>query len=187
MVLCDTDIRNRIISQNLVEIPHKPYLENTDLYEQSIQPGSYDLRLGTSFKRPIASPMKAYTGFDDVMDYESVNAPDGLIIKPHSFILGTTIEIINIPNDITALIEGRSSVGRRGLFIHNAGLIDSGFSGQITLELFNASDFPLHISPGKRICQIMFFQMTGPCEHPYDGKYQGQFGATESRLHRDLD
>jgi dCTP deaminase len=185
VVLCDTDIRSKIISDKLIEIPNKPYLDNVDLYEPSIQPGSYDVRLGTSFKRPTVSAIKAYTGFDEILEYESINAPDGIIIKPHSFLLGTTIEIINLPKDITALVEGRSSVGRRGLFIQNAGVIDAGYAGQITLELYNASDFPIQVAPGRRIGQILFFQMTRPCEKPYDGKYQGQWGATESRLHRD--
>lgn len=77
--------------------------------------------------------------------------------------------------------------GRMGLFIQNAGWVDPGFEGQITFELFNASDTPILLTAGTRIAQLVFAEMTEACDKPYNGKYQGQIGATESRIHQDKD
>ena len=177
MVLCDTDIRSRIISDKLVEIPNKPYLDNVDLYEPSIQPGSYDVRLGTSFKRPTASSIKAYTGFDEILDYESINAPEGIIIKPHSFLLGTTVEIVNIPKDICALLQGRSLVGRMGLIV-TPGWIDAGYSGTISIQIYNTSEVAVMFPTRERVAQLIFMRMTNSCEAGYSGVYQNSYGAT---------
>ena len=86
---------------------------------------------------------------------------------------------------MAAYVEGRSSIGRLGLQIQNAGFIDAGFHGQITLELENQSSFPIVLQSGVRICQIVFVQMNADAEKPYCGKYNGQTGATPSRLEVD--
>jgi dCTP deaminase len=83
-------------------------------------------------------------------------------------------------------------VGRKFLSIHcTAGFIDSGFEGQITLEISNHNFLrPFHLIPGMRICQLVFEELDQPCERPYGheslgSKYQGQRGATESKLEDD--
>lgn len=95
------------------------------------------------------------------------------------------MEELNLPDNIAAFVEGRSSWGRLGLFIHNAGWIDPGFLGTITLELFNANSVPIVLSPGERIAQIVFARMSRPAQNAYDGKYQGQKGVTESKYYKE--
>ena len=164
MILCDKTIKRFIDKYDLIELP-----PDCDEFTK-IQPASYDLRLGNSFI------------FQDC-DPEITDKP--VVIPAHGFVLATTLEKVNIPNYICAFVEGRSSVGRTGLFIHNAGLIDPGFRGQITLELFNASNDEITITPGMRICQIVFHRMDDRCENSYNGKYQDQVDATPSRLYLD--
>jgi dCTP deaminase len=97
------------------------------------------------------------------------------------------VEFIRLPADVTAFVEGRSSIGRMGLFIQNAGWVDPGFEGNITLELFNANRLPLRLASGRRICQIVFARMDRATLTPYAGKYQGQRGTVGSRIFKDTD
>ena len=108
-----------------------------------------------------------------------------MIIPPHSFLLATTMEYIKVPNGYTAFVEGRSSIGRMGLFIQNAGWVDSGFEGRITLELYNANSLPIRLDAGRRVCQLVFCKMDQQAETPYKGKYQGQLISVGSRIYKD--
>ena len=101
--------------------------------------------------------------------------------------MATTLEYFELPNNITAFVEGRSSLGRMGLFIQNAGWVDPGFKGEITLELFNANRCAIEIKSGRRIGQLVFAQMDQSTENPYTGKYQGQQGATGSMVYLDVE
>lgn len=105
------------------------------------------------------------------------------IIAPQEFCLATTVEKVRLPSHIGARVEGKSSWGRKGLFIHvTAGWIDPGFEGQITLELFNASRENLYFFPNEAlICQLSFFYLDKPALKPYQGKYQNQEGVTPAR------
>ena len=84
-----------------------------------------------------------------------------------------------------SVVEGRSSLGRLGLFIQNAGWVDPGFHGEITLELFNANRCAIKLQAGRRIGQLVFARMDQAARNPYRGKYQGQRGATGSRVFLD--
>ena len=95
------------------------------------------------------------------------------------------MEYIKVPNGYTAFVEGRSSIGRMGLFIQNAGWVDSGFKGNITLELYNANSLPIKLTSGQRICQLVVCQMDQPAEKPYAGKYQGQRNSVGSKVFLD--
>jgi len=97
------------------------------------------------------------------------------------------MEYVRLPNNLTAFVEGRSSIGRIGLFIQNAGWVDPGFEGRITLELYNASSLPIMLQAGRRICQLVFCSMDREAEKPYAGKYQGQKKAVGSRVYLDQD
>ena len=108
-----------------------------------------------------------------------------ITLPPHSFLLATTMEYVKLPNDLTAFVEGRSSVGRMGLFIQNAGWVDPGFEGQITLELYNANSLPIQLQAGRRICQLVFCKMDQATPNPYRGKYQGQKKSVGSRIFQD--
>ena len=120
----------------------------------------------------------------DAPEYEEVTA-DEFIVPTRGFVLATTKEVIRLPNNLTAFVEGRSSIGRIGLFIQNAGWVDPGFAGTITLELFNANRLPIRLSAGRRICQIVFAQLDRVTANPYAGKYQHQQAPVGSRVHLD--
>lgn len=177
MILCDDTIKNYIINKNLMR----------DVDYSQIQPASVDIRLGTSFKyikdkNKINSINKNDFKYDEVASTEN-----GVLLGPKEFCLATTKEYIDLPDNLTAFIEGRSSIGRLGLFIQNAGWIDPGFHGEITLELFNATNNYIRLIPGTRIGQIIFMKLDKPCCQKYNGKYNGQKGATISRIYLDED
>ena len=112
---------------------------------------------------------------------------DKYLLLPGQFVLATTMEYIALPEDLTAFVEGRSSLGRMGLFIQNAGWVDPGFRGEITLELYNANRCAIELTAGRRVGQLVFARMDAPALKPYDGKYQGQRGATGSRVFLDAE
>lgn len=119
-------------------------------------------------------------------------SPEGFIIHPNEFLLGSTVEKITLPDDIAAKLEGRSSLGRLGLVIHaTAGYVDPGFYGWLTFEISNLSRLPIKIYPKMKMAQICFFQMSSPVLKPYGSKnlgskYQGQKGPTASRVWMDF-
>lgn len=180
MILDDKTIKN-YIDRKVIEID--------PLDDSQIQPSSVDLRLGFEFliypsDIEILDVKDPY--FSNMLIKEEATE-EGFIIKPKQFILATTLEYLKLPDFITAFVEGRSSLGRLGLFIENAGWVDAGFEGSITLEFYNANSIPIKIYPGMRICQLVFAQMANPSERPYRGKYQGQKGVTASRIYLDKD
>jgi dCTP deaminase len=118
--------------------------------------------------------------------YRQIDA-DQITLPPHSFLLATTREKVKLPHDLTAFVEGRSSIGRMGLFIQNAGWVDPGFHGRITLELYNANSLPIKLEAGRRICQLVFCRMSSSASRPYQGKYQGQTTTIGSRVFKDAD
>jgi len=175
MILTDRTIKELLANGELV-------IEPMDAAQ--IEPASVDLRLGNTFLTP--RPKGGVYSLAEEIEYERV-VGDEFVVPAHGFVLATTCEVITLPNYLTAFVEGRSSVGRSGLFIQNAGWVDPGFSGNITLELFNANNWPIKIGAGRRICQLVIAKADGPVERPYRGKYQGQRETTGSRVHLDIE
>lgn len=155
------------------------------LTEQQIQPASVDIRLGNTFSVVDDTPSGIIT-LDSRIEYKSITA-DTYLILPGQFVLATTMEYFELPDNLTAFVEGRSSLGRMGLFIQNAGWVDPGFKGEITLELFNANRCAIELRAGRRVGQLVFAEMDDSALNPYNGKYQGQTGATGSRVFMDKD
>ena len=181
MILNDRTIKEFLKEGKLIIEP---------LEEYQIQPSSVDLRLGNEFliyPEEIDVLDVKNPEYTDKMEKVIVDNNEGFIIKPKQFVLATTYEYVKLSDDITAFVEGRSSLGRLGLFIENAGWVDAGFEGNITLEFYNANSRPIKIYPGMRICQLVFAQMKQPAEKPYKGKYQGQRGTTVSKIFMDKD
>lgn len=106
-------------------------------------------------------------------------------VGPGEFCLVRSDERLDLPAGVMALMEGRSSIGRLGLFVENAGLVDRGFAGTLTLELYNPTDNKITIPAQTRLAQLLFIEQGGSEETAYDGKYQGQVGATASRAYED--
>tara|TARA_Y100000310_G_C20379381_1_gene667332 strand:+ start:118 stop:678 length:561 start_codon:yes stop_codon:yes gene_type:complete len=168
----------------------KKYLEEGNisiepLEGNQIQPASVDLTLGDHFLI-IEGLLKESINLNEKPEYREINSRS-IVIPAKSFILAHTQEYIKLPLDLVAFVEGRSSIGRMGLFIQNAGWIDPGFEGQITLELFNANSVPIKLDSGRRICQLVFSELDKPSERPYSGKYKGQRRTTGSRIQRDFE
>ncbi|GLC81635.1 dCTP deaminase [Lacrimispora brassicae] len=151
--------------------------------EEQIQPASVDIRLGTTFSVVEDSPNGIITMQNEIR-YKTIQA-DKYLLLPGQFVLATTLEYFVMPDNLTAFVEGRSSLGRMGLFIQNAGWVDPGFEGEITLELFNANRCAIELQSGRRVGQLVFAQMDEMALNPYQGKYQGQKGATGSRVFMD--
>jgi dCTP deaminase len=176
MIISDSTIKELLKTGDLVIDPFEDVL---------LQPASIDLRLGTHYLKIDENQMEIMT-LEDKLNYNEINS-EQIVIPPHSFLLATTEEFIQLPNNLTAFVEGRSSIGRMGLFIQNAGWVDPGFAGKITLELYNANRLPIKLKAGRRICQLVIAKMDKKAEFPYQGKYQGQDTAVGSKVYEDTE
>lgn len=167
-MLSNTNIRDLLQKHPDLIFPIRP---------KQIQPCSVDVRLGTKYRTPL-HPMKGVS--------EEFSA-QFFILRPHEFILAQTLEHVKVPNTHAMKIDGRSSIGRLGLLVHaTAGLIDPGFEGDITLELYNLTNQPRRLQAGMTLAQLEIHRLDSPADPPY-GKdtgahYQGQKGATPSYL-----
>ena len=184
VVLSDRTIRQEIESGRIVIDPFEP---------SNVQPSSVDVRVDRQFRVfhnarypyiDVRQPM------DDLTELVEVSGDEPFILHPGEFVLGQTLERVTLPDDLVARLEGKSSsLGRLGLLIHStAGFVDSGFSGNLTLELSNVANLPITIYHGMPIGQISFMRMDGPVERPYGtgeagSKYQGQAEPTPSRFY----
>ena len=183
MVLSDRTIRSEIEAGRIVIDPFD---------EDLVQPSSVDVRVDKQF-RVFNNARYPYIDVREPMEglTELVEPDEGepFILHPGEFVLGQTLERVTLPDDLVARLEGKSSLGRLGLLIHStAGFVDSGFSGNLTLELSNVANLPITIYHRMPIGQISFMRMDGPVEHPYGeggnrSKYQGQNEPTASRFY----
>jgi dCTP deaminase len=188
MILSDGEIARRLDEGDLVVEP----LADPEL---QIQPASVDLRLGRTFLefRHANIPCIHPDSEREVAEYveETEVDEDGeYVLHPGDFVLGTTRERVEIPDDLIAHLEGRSSLGRLAIVVHaTAGICDPGYCGQITLELSNLGRAPVALTPGMRISQLTFTELTGPADRPYGSergsKYQGQSGPQASKIQGD--
>jgi dCTP deaminase len=181
VLLSDRDIRAEIAAERLGIDPYDPDL---------VQPSSVDVRLDTMFR---VFNNTRYTHIDPSIQQDELTSlvqpdPDEpFVLHPGEFVLGSTLELCTLPDDLAGRLEGKSSLGRLGLLTHStAGFIDPGFSGHITLELSNVANLPVTIYPGMKIGQISFVQLSEPAQTPYGtgqigSKYQGQRGPTPSK------
>lgn len=199
MYLSDRTLRNQL---SLILPKHR---EEAVDPEVQIQPASIDLRLGYDFIIPRADQdthfriikPKVYSEEVEVavVDTYGVSFTDGpggkpyVVLEAGVLLLATTIETVHVPDNMLARVDGRSSLGRKGIRIHStAGFIDPGFTGRITLEIDVVARTALY--PGQRVCQISFALLDGRAERPYGhetrrSKYQGQGSVTASRLEDD--
>jgi len=98
---------------------------------------------------------------------------NSIIIKPHEFILFSTKEIIELPSDIVGFCAIRSTIARSGLFSPST-IIDAGFCGSLTIEVYNASNKHIILHPGDRFLHVILSYTKTPCDAPYRGLYQNQ-------------
>ena len=155
-----------------------------------VQPASVDLRLGDSFRvfhNHRASAIDLRDPPSNLTEQISIADGEPFVIHPGEFCLGRTLEWVELPDDIVARIEGKSSIGRLGLIVHaTAGFCDPGWQGTLTLELNNLTRVPIKLYAGRPIAQLTFMTLDAPAQRPYGhaelgSHYQGQVDATESR------
>ena len=181
MLLSDRDLLREIDNKRVA-------VEPFDL--EMVQPYSIDVRLDRMFrvfdnhKYPHIDPSIEQVDLTRLVEPEGDNP---FILHPGEFVLGSTLEVVSLPDDLAGRLEGKSSLGRLGLLTHStAGFIDPGFSGHITLELSNVATLPIKLFPGMKIGQLCIFRLSSPADHPYGSdkygsRYQGQRGPTASR------
>jgi dCTP deaminase len=181
VLLSDRDIRAAIASGRIAIEPYDAAM---------VQPSSVDVRIDRYFR---VFENHRYPHIDPSIEQAELTRlvePDGdepFILHPGEFVLGSTYEVVGLPDDVSARLEGKSSLGRLGLLTHaTAGFVDPGFSGHVTLELANVATLPIKLYPGMKIGQLCFFRLSSPAEHPYGSakygsRYQGQRGPTPSR------
>lgn len=188
MILSDRDILEHLQRGDIVITP-------TPDLDTQLQPASLDLRLGYDFqtfnytRQALIDPADSAT-FEHLTTLTQLEDGERFIVHPGEFVLATTLERIEIPPNLLARLEGRSSIGRIGIVIHStAGYVDPGFQGKITLEISNLGKIAVALYPRMRICQIAFEEMSSSVRAGYGekrgAKYQGQDAATASRLFED--
>lgn len=181
MLLSDRDLLTEIDNQRVA-------IEPFDV--EMVQPSSIDIRLDRMFRvfenhrYPHIDPSIEQADLTRLIEPEG---DDPFILHPGEFVLGSTLEVVSLPDDIAGRLEGKSSLGRLGLLTHStAGFIDPGFSGHVTLELSNVATLPIKLFPGMKIGQLCLFRLSSPADNPYGSekygsRYQGQRGPTPSR------
>ena len=159
--LSDGTIRRLIEEERIVLNPYDP---------DQVQPSSYDLRLGDSFRvfnnhRISAIDLRDMP--DNLTEEVLVGEDEPFVIHPGEFCLGRTHEWVELPDDIVARIEGKSSLGRLGLIVHaTAGFCDPGWKGTLTLELNNLTRVPIRLYAGLLIAQLSFMTLDAPALRP---------------------
>ena len=186
-VLADRDIRVELETGRVKIEPYDP---------ADLQPSSVDLHLDRRF-RVFRNNRYPYIDVraeqPELTELVEIGTDEPFILHPGEFVLGSTFERVELPNDIVARLEGKSSLGRLGLLIHStAGYVDPGWEGNLTLELSNVAKLPIALYYGMRIGQISFFRMSSAVERPYGSaglgsKYQGQSEPTASAFHADFE
>lgn len=181
MLLSDRDIKAELQAGRIG-------LDPLDL--SMIQPSSIDVRLDRFFRLfdnhryPFIDPAEDQPELTHLVETDD---DEPFILHPGEFALASTFELVTLPDDVAARLEGKSSLGRLGLLTHStAGFIDPGFTGHVTLELSNVATLPIKLWPGMKIGQLCFFRLSSPAERPYgsseySSRYQGQRGPTASR------
>jgi len=188
MILSDADILARLEKGDLV-------IDPLDDPELQIQPATVDFRLGREFLEfkhaniSCIHPNSEHE-IDEYVNEVVIPEDDEYILHPGDFVLGTTKEHLEVPDDLIAHVHGRSSLGRLAIVVHaTAGVVDPGYRGQITLELSNLGRAPVALTPDMRISQLTFTKLRTPAERPYGAergsKYQGQTGPQATRIQGD--
>jgi dCTP deaminase len=187
VVLSDRDIRAEIAAGRIVIDPFIP---------DAVQPSSVDLHLDRRFRvfRNSRYPfIDVRADQPELTELVEIAGDDPFILHPGEFVLGSTLERVELPNDLVARLEGKSSIGRLGLLIHStAGYVDPGWEGNLTLELSNVANLPITLYDGMKIGQISFQRLSSPAEVGYGdasigSKYRGQRDPTASLYHRDFE
>ncbi|MEM1919042.1 MAG: dCTP deaminase [Desulfurococcaceae archaeon] len=171
MILSDWDIRVYVEKGLLIIKP---------LFEDTIRENGVDLRFGYQFcrfsKKSDTVIDSRKDPLDMILECTEVSEDEGFVINPLEHVLATTLEWIELPHDLVGLVNLRSTFARLSLYIPPT-VVDSGFKGQLTIEVIGGS-VPLKVYPGQRFLHVIFARTSSPVYKPYTGKYQEQRGVT---------
>lgn len=173
MILSGKEILKNVESKDIIIEPFD---------KSRINPNSYNLTL--------SNELLVYE--NDLLDMKIPNKTkmieipeEGLILEPNKLYLGRTNEFTKTEKFVP-MLEGRSSTGRLGLFIHvTAGFGDIGFAGYWTLEVFCVQ--PIKVYPNTQICQIYYHDIHGDYDLYKSGKYQNNTGIQPSLMYKDFE
>ena len=186
MVLSDRTIKEELAKGRIVIEP---------LGGGCIQPASVDLHLDHQlllFRNSRRAFIDVREDQSDLTEMVEIGGEAPFMLHPGEFVLASTLEHIEIPDDLVARLEGKSSLGRIGLLIHStAGYVDPGWKGHLTLELSNVANLPVTLYFGMKIGQLSYLRLSTPADVLYGSeslgsKYQGQASPTASRMYRDF-
>ncbi|MFH7903683.1 MAG: dCTP deaminase [Candidatus Aenigmatarchaeota archaeon] len=202
MLLSDKKIKEYVKQGKIIIVPFE---------ESQVGPSSYDLRLGFKFRvfKNFGEAVIDPKNFNDVLIdkketdeyivynykytdlFQLKSENSSFVLHPNEFALASVYEYIKLSDNIAAQIQGRSSFARLGLLVHtSAGWVDPGYSGHLTLELYNVNKKPIILRPLMKIAQISFFELD-EVETPYykrkSSKYVEEEGATSSKIHKDFE
>lgn len=184
MILSDVTLKKEVENGRLVI---KPFDTNC------LQPASIDLKLASEFrvfKHTNHALIDIKEDFGEYTELLKIGDGDRFVLHPGEFVLGSTLEWVEVPQHLVGRIEGKSSLGRLGVIVHaTAGFVDPGFKGKLTLEISNVGKIPISLYPGMKIAQFSVIQLTEPAQTSYgdkklNSKYQGQQGPEESKIHK---
>ena len=185
MILSDQDIKKKLDSGE-IKITPMPDLK------VALGSISIDLRLGHQFmvykrtEQPFIDVQKPET-FENLTALINKQNHEPFTIHPGEFVLATTLESVEIPNNLAGRLEGKSSLGLLGIVIHStAGKFDPGWKGNLVLEISNIGTVPVIVYPEMRICQFLFEELSSPTTQPYtqraNSKYKNQSSPIGSRI-----
>ncbi|MBI2612054.1 dCTP deaminase [Candidatus Gottesmanbacteria bacterium] len=188
MILSDRDIK-KYLKSGIIKI--QPKINP----EKQLGSCSIDLRLGHTFRvfnhsrYPYIDPYDKNLGRDMTKEVE-ISDGDPFVLQPGDFVLATTIESFELPDDLLARLEGRSSLGRLGIVVHStASVFEPGWKGKVVMELGNQGRMPVALYPGMRVCALTFEELSSPAEVPYfkkkSAKYVGQKSPEPSKIAED--
>lgn len=177
MILSDSKIMEEMDNGNIIISPFDP---------KYLNPVSVDLTLAPTMKTYVSHKLDVK---EENPTNEMVIPETGFILSPGKVYLYACNERIGVKGNIRAKVEGKSSLGRLGLFIHvTAGFIDPGFEGSLVLELVATQ--PIVIYPNMKICQVEFARVEGNINEPYHvksgSKYMNQEGVQASLMHKNF-
>ena len=185
MILSDKHIR-KFLEEGRIKVIPNPNLE------EQLGPCTIDFHLGNIFKifdhskYPFIDPRSKNLS-EEIMKEIRISDDKPFIMRPGEFVLATTVEHLEIADDLVGRLEGRSSLGRLGIIVHStAARFDPGWVGKPVMELGNIGVMPVALYPGMRICCFTFEELSSIAETPYrmkkDAKYSGQDSPYASKL-----
>ncbi len=174
MVLSDRDIKKYLNNKRIIITP-KPDLAT------ALGSCSIDLRLGDTFRifehsRFPYFDMRNKNFSGEVTSVVKVGKDEPFILQPGDFVLATTIESLELPDDLLARLEGRSSLGRLGIVVHStASVFEPGWRGKVVMEMGNSGRMPVALYPGMRICALTFETLSSKVDVPYFKKKSAKY------------